>query len=170
MEEAEALGKTFTRQCEAEAEAVLELKEAGSERFLATLRAFVWRGRVGEKRMQALEDAYLEDMTVARLQEIVATSMFDVLPARWVASQRRKKLIIGKEATAVFEEALAKEEAQKEGEKGGGKEGAGMGLDALLGVHGDANDPAVLLGQMLIALSSCSLHDFANRPRSKTVC
>jgi hypothetical protein len=109
-------------------------------------------------------------MTVARPQEIAVMAMFDFFPARWVASQRRKKFFLRREDTAVLEEAMAKKAAQEDGEKAGGKEGGGMGFEALLGVHGDANDPTVLLVQTAIAPSSCSLDDFANIRSCNTVC
>jgi cytochrome P450 len=146
LAEAAALGDRFLRGC-GDAGGVLPLKkEVGAATFRAILRAFVGRGRVEEGRLQALEDAYLEcieQMTLRLPMDILVMACLDFLPAAWICSNRRKKVLIRREVAAVLEEAMERQRAD--------------GGTAAKHEPGDAQDPAVLLSLMANAAAEGTL-------------
>lgn len=110
LEEAQELAERFVAACSSEPEKPLKLKEeVGAGTFRAIIRAFVGRSRVSPVRLQALEHAYLEcieQMTIQLPWDILRMAVLNFIPASWITSSRREKLLIRREVMELLDEAI----------------------------------------------------------------
>lgn len=158
LQESSSLAERFLKQANQdvrntrnkERTPLLLKEEVGAATFYAILRAFVGKKRVVEHKQEALKVAYLaciEQMTEQLPGDILRMAIFDFLPAQWISSNRRRKLLIRQEVTAILTAAMrAEDESHGRRDESDKNEGATSPSGDI--EQRSKKDPAVLLTLM----------------------